>query len=66
MIKAFQKCRICGVQIPSGFTNCDDCYEKSAPPADRRRHGPSGTLRLVQHTDWGPYSDPVTVRPVHR
>ncbi len=24
-----QTCRVCGVNIPSGFTNCDSCYHKS-------------------------------------
>ncbi len=26
MISAYQTCRICGAQVPSGFTNCDACY----------------------------------------
>ena len=28
MDKVYQLCRVCGVQIPSGFTNCDECYAK--------------------------------------
>lgn len=27
--KVYQKCRVCGVRIPSGFTNCDACYYKA-------------------------------------
>lgn len=23
-----QTCRVCGVKVPSGFTNCDGCYGK--------------------------------------
>lgn len=29
MISGYQTCRICGVDIPSGFTNCDGCYHKT-------------------------------------
>ncbi len=28
MIKAYQACRVCGVHVPSGFTNCDGCYHR--------------------------------------
>ena len=24
-----QTCRVCGVHVPSGFTNCDSCYYKT-------------------------------------
>ncbi|MBF0254025.1 MAG: hypothetical protein HQL11_02725 [Candidatus Omnitrophica bacterium] len=26
MTTVYQSCRVCGVQIPAGFTNCDGCY----------------------------------------
>lgn len=29
---AYQTCRVCGVRVPAGFTNCDGCYHKT----DRR------------------------------
>ncbi len=28
MINAYQTCRVCGVRVPSGFTNCDACYHQ--------------------------------------
>jgi ribosomal protein L40E len=29
MIAAYQSCRICGIRVPAGFTNCNSCYYKS-------------------------------------
>ena len=29
MNKTYQACRVCGVRIPAGFTNCDNCYHKT-------------------------------------
>lgn len=33
MTEAHQNCRVCGVEIASGFTNCDACYHHDAFPA---------------------------------
>lgn len=30
MVIASQQCRVCGNVIPSGFTHCDACYDKSS------------------------------------
>ncbi len=28
-MSAYQTCRVCGVRVPAGFTNCDGCYHKA-------------------------------------
>ncbi len=29
MMIAYQQCRVCGIRVPAGFTNCDGCYHKT-------------------------------------
>jgi hypothetical protein len=33
---AYQTCRVCGVRVPAGFTNCDGCYEKKDQPKETK------------------------------
>ncbi len=28
-MSAYQTCRVCGVRVPAGFTNCDGCFHKT-------------------------------------
>jgi hypothetical protein len=28
MISVYQTCRVCGIRVRAGFTNCDGCYHK--------------------------------------
>jgi len=43
MIKAYQTCRVCGVYVPAGFTNCDGCYHKT----DKAREKGSAYLQPI-------------------
>ncbi len=52
MAIAQQQCRVCGVEIPSGFTNCDACYHQPVPakvkkPASSELGNWSGHMRRV-------------------
>lgn len=53
-----QTCRVCGVHVPSGFTNCDGCYYKTdeakAEEIDFLKH--ISNLESLASTGQGPFN----------
>jgi hypothetical protein len=50
MNQSYQKCRICHVTIPSGFTNCDVCYVKGVLSDEKTFHTVVGRSKKTTST----------------